>query len=96
MRIPAMAILSAATVLTAAPTQAQTYNPDYPVCLQVYGKEEATSDAAIPRWRSALSQPLASRPSASSIRILQARNARRDHTIGGIASSIIAASAARS
>ncbi len=39
MRIPAMAILSAATVLTAAPTQAQTYNPDYPVCLQVYGKE---------------------------------------------------------
>jgi len=36
MRISAMAILTAATVLTAAPTQAQTYNPDYPVCLQVY------------------------------------------------------------
>jgi hypothetical protein len=30
-------ILTAATVLTAAPARAQTYNPDYPVCLQVYG-----------------------------------------------------------
>jgi hypothetical protein len=39
MRISAMVILTAATVLTAIPTQAQTYNPDYPVCLQVYGKE---------------------------------------------------------
>jgi Protein of unknown function (DUF3551) len=36
MRIPALAILTAVTVLTAAPTLAQTYNPDYPVCLQVY------------------------------------------------------------
>jgi hypothetical protein len=37
MRIPALAILATATVLAAAPAQAQTYNPDYPVCLQVYG-----------------------------------------------------------
>jgi len=36
MRIPALAILTTVTVLTAAPTLAQTYSPDYPVCLQAY------------------------------------------------------------
>ena len=36
MRILALAILTIATVLTATPTLAQTYNPDYPVCLQIY------------------------------------------------------------
>ena len=34
-RIPALAIVTIATVLTAAPTRAQTYNPRYPVCLKV-------------------------------------------------------------
>jgi hypothetical protein len=37
MHIRAWAILTIATVLTAAPALAQTYNPDYPVCLQTYG-----------------------------------------------------------
>jgi hypothetical protein len=37
MRIPALAILTISTVLTAAPAWAQTYDPDYPVCLQAYG-----------------------------------------------------------
>jgi hypothetical protein len=37
VRIPALAILTFATVLTAAPARAQTYGTDYPVCLQVYG-----------------------------------------------------------
>ena len=37
MRIPSLAILTIAMVLTAAPARAQTYNPDYPVCLQTYG-----------------------------------------------------------
>src|ERR1700731_1573455 len=37
MRILALAILTAATVLTAAPAWAQTYNPHYPVSLQIYG-----------------------------------------------------------
>lgn len=36
MRIPALAILTTVTVLTAAPTLAQTYSPDYPVCLHAY------------------------------------------------------------
>jgi hypothetical protein len=38
MRISALAILATATILATAPAQAQTYNPDYPVCLQVYGR----------------------------------------------------------
>jgi hypothetical protein len=36
MRIPALAILTAATILTATPIMAQTYDPKYPVCLQIY------------------------------------------------------------
>jgi hypothetical protein len=36
MRIPALAILTTVTILTAAPTLAQTYSPDHPVCLQAY------------------------------------------------------------
>jgi hypothetical protein len=37
MRIPALAMLTTAAVLTAAPVRAQTYDPNYPVCLQTYG-----------------------------------------------------------
>ena len=37
MRIPALAILTIAAVLVAAPARAQRYSPDYPVCLQSYG-----------------------------------------------------------
>jgi Protein of unknown function (DUF3551) len=36
MRMLALAILTTVTVLTAAPIQAQTYSPNYPVCLQAY------------------------------------------------------------
>jgi hypothetical protein len=37
MRIPALVILTISTVLTGASARAQTYSPDYPVCLQTYG-----------------------------------------------------------
>ena len=36
MRIPALAILMIAAALAATPAFAQTYDPKYPVCLQVY------------------------------------------------------------
>ena len=36
MRILALAISTIAAVLTATPTLAQTYDPKYPVCLQIY------------------------------------------------------------
>ena len=34
----APAILAAATISIAAPAAAQTYDPNYPVCLHVYGR----------------------------------------------------------
>jgi hypothetical protein len=37
MRIPSLAILTIATVLTASPARGQTYDPHFPVCLQTYG-----------------------------------------------------------
>jgi hypothetical protein len=36
MRIPALVILAAAAALAAPPARAQTYDPAYPVCLQIY------------------------------------------------------------
>ena len=39
MRIPALAILGVAAVLTTAPARAQTYDPAYPVCIQVYDSD---------------------------------------------------------
>jgi len=37
MRILVMAILATGTIAAAGPAAAQTYAPDYPVCLHVYG-----------------------------------------------------------
>ena len=39
MRIAAFAIVTIATILTAAPARAQVYNPTYPVCLEAYGDD---------------------------------------------------------
>jgi Protein of unknown function (DUF3551) len=36
MRVLALAVLAVATLAAAAPARAQTYDPDYPVCLHVY------------------------------------------------------------
>jgi hypothetical protein len=37
MRIFVSTILAAGSLLAAAPIEAQTYDPNYPVCLQVFG-----------------------------------------------------------
>ena len=37
MRIPALAILAIGAASAAVPAQAQTYDPNFPVCLHVYG-----------------------------------------------------------
>jgi hypothetical protein len=36
MRIPAFALLTIAAAAILSPAQAQTYDPRYPVCLQIY------------------------------------------------------------
>lgn len=38
MRILALAALAIGAVSVAAPAQAQTYDPSYPICLHVYGR----------------------------------------------------------
>ena len=38
MRILALAILAIGAASAAAPAQAQTYDPNFPVCLHVYGR----------------------------------------------------------
>ena len=38
MRILVFAVLAIGAVSAATPAQAQTYDPDYPVCLHVYGQ----------------------------------------------------------
>ena len=38
MRVLALAILAIGAVSAAAPAQAQTYDPNYPVCLHVMGR----------------------------------------------------------
>ena len=39
MRIAAFAILTMMTVWMAAPARAQTHDPDWPICMQVFGRE---------------------------------------------------------
>jgi hypothetical protein len=38
MRILAWALLAIGAILVTAPAQAQTYDPNYPICLQTYGR----------------------------------------------------------
>ncbi len=38
MRVSALAILAFGAVSIAVPAQAQTYDPNFPVCLQVWGR----------------------------------------------------------
>jgi Protein of unknown function (DUF3551) len=38
MRLLALATFAIGTIAAAAPVSAQTYAPDYPVCLHVYGR----------------------------------------------------------
>jgi len=38
MRVLAWAMVAIGTVAMATPVRAQTYSPDYPVCLHVYGR----------------------------------------------------------
>ncbi len=39
MRRLALTILATGTILAATPAHAQTYDPNYPICLQTYGRD---------------------------------------------------------
>ncbi len=88
MRIPALAILTFATILTAAPARAQTYDPAYPVCLHVYTRGANYYECrytSLPQCNASASGRAAAPPSASSIHILLAR--KSPLIIGGITAS---------
>ena len=71
MRILAVTILTTATVLTATATSAQTYDPKYPVCLQVYqGREDFYFECAYTSLGQCNARHRAAPPSAWSIRIM--------------------------
>jgi hypothetical protein len=38
MRFMTMAIVAAAAVAATSPARAQTYDPDYPVCMHIFGR----------------------------------------------------------
>jgi Protein of unknown function (DUF3551) len=40
MRTLVWMVLAVGLVLAAAPAQAQTYDPNYPICMQAYGMEQ--------------------------------------------------------
>lgn len=46
MRFPALAILAIGVVSATAPTQAQTYNTAYPVCMHVVGLGASYDDCS--------------------------------------------------
>ena len=95
MRIPALAILTSVTVLTATPARAQTYNPDYPVCLQVYDIEGSYIECgytSLPQCAQSASGR-AAQCIASSIHILPARKCARRDMIGVITASTRACTA---
>jgi Protein of unknown function (DUF3551) len=46
MRVLVCTILTIVTVSVAAPARAQTYDPSYPVCLQIYGIDGSDIDCS--------------------------------------------------
>ena len=63
MRILALAILAIGAASAAAPAQAQTYDPNYPVCLHVMGRISYYECAYTP-CRNATRRPRAARRNA--------------------------------
>ena len=75
MRVLVLAIVVLGAAYAATPARAQTYDPAYPVCLQVYQAAWSTiiSSAPIRRWRSARPRRRDARRHAWSIRIIRPR-----------------------
>jgi hypothetical protein len=87
MRISALAILATAAFLATAPARAQTYNPDYPVCLQVNGVGGSYIACGYTSLEQC-AQSVSGRAAQCIINpILRARTCLPDRIIGGIVTS---------
>ena len=73
-------ILALGAICTSAPVIAQTYDPNYPVCLQIYSSSGVTSTAGTPRLPSAMSRPQAGARDATPIHITYHVGGRRGGT----------------
>ncbi len=91
MRVLALVILAIGAASAAAPAQAQTYDPNYPVCLHVYGRI-TYYDCSTLRCPSARCRPRAARHNARSIRITRTATSSRRRVA---TSAITAATSAR-
>ena len=80
MRTPVLMLLGIGTIVAAAPARAQTYDPSYPVCMNLCKRGAARSIVATHRWRNAMHRRQAAGLGASSIPIL-ARECLRDEII---------------
>jgi hypothetical protein len=90
MRILALAILTIATAFSAPPARAQTYDPAYPVCLQIYqGFTDYYFECAYSTLAQCNMSASGRRRNVSSIRIMRGAKPRRRHDeTGDIAASI--------
>lgn len=73
----ALVLIMSGTILTAAPAQAQTYDPNFPICLQSCALGGSRSSVTTHRWRNAMPQRRAARPNAISIPFLRSRISRQ-------------------
>jgi Protein of unknown function (DUF3551) len=93
--IPALAILAIATALMATPARAQTYDPNYPVCLQTYGIDGGYIECGY----TSLAQCAQSASGRAAECIVnpyfRTRRCPRAHAISGVVASIDALRAAR-
>jgi hypothetical protein len=84
----ASTILAIGMASAAAPARAQTYDPNFPICMHVVQFETSTRTAPSIRWTNAGRRHLAARPCAASIRFTGASASRRYGMSGGTAALI--------
>jgi hypothetical protein len=64
MRALVLIMTGIGTIFSAVPAQAQTYDPNFPICLQSCALGGSRSSVTTHRWRNAMQQRQAARPNA--------------------------------
>jgi hypothetical protein len=85
MRVLALAILTIVTVWAAGPVRAQTYGPNYPVCLHVYDLGANYIECAYTSLAQCAMSASGRAAECISIHTLRARKSAGHHPMGGIA-----------
>src|SRR5579864_2901963 len=89
MRILVLTIAVMGMLAAAGQARAQTYDPNFPVCMHIAPVGGGTyDDCSYFTLASVRCQPPAARPSATSTRSTRERRRHRDQATGGIAAAI--------